>query len=196
MAAVDSPAHRQRLPRAERRAQILTAAAAAFLRGGFGATSMEDVADHAGVTRLIVYRIFSSKHDLYREVLVSVTDCLRDEFIDGAAVDESRVAVASRVLRVAREHPDAFRLLWRHAAHEPSFAGEAEAFRGVVTAYAASLLHPVVHDRTFRAWAADSLVAHLYDGICIWLDDGDPARDDEFSRRMTAGLRALVTAWS
>ena len=67
------------LPRAERRAQLLTAAATAFVRGGFDGTSMEDVAEQAGVTRLIVYRIFATKEDLYRAVLESVTDRLRDE---------------------------------------------------------------------------------------------------------------------
>src|SRR6185436_19787519 len=68
----------RRLPRAERRAQLLTAAATAFVRAGFDGTSMEDVAEQAGVTRLIVYRIFATKEDLYRAVLESVTDRLRD----------------------------------------------------------------------------------------------------------------------
>ena len=62
----------RRLPRAERRAQLLTAAATAFVSGGFDGTSMEDVAEQAGVTRLIVYRIFATKEDLYRAVLESV----------------------------------------------------------------------------------------------------------------------------
>lgn len=157
---------------------------------------MEDVADEAGVTRLIVYRIFSSKEELYRAVLVSVTDRLREEFSGTSPDDDGRTGVAARVLRVARERPDAFRLLWRHAAHEQLFSAEATAFREIVTSYAAALLHPLVHDSVVRGWAADSLVAHLYDGVCIWLDDGDPGRDDEFVRRMSAGLRALVTAWS
>ena len=49
------------LPRAARRAQLLEAAATAFLERGFDGTSMEDVAQEAGVSRLIVYRIFESK---------------------------------------------------------------------------------------------------------------------------------------
>lgn len=183
------------MPRHERRAQLIRAAAAAFLRGGYDGTSMEDVADEAGVTRLIVYRIFATKAELYRAVLASVTDRLADEFAEPPGTGESS-GVAAAVLRAARSAPDAFRLLWRHADHEPAFAAEAQAFREVATTYATALIHTYVADPVIRRWAAPSLVAHLYDGVCVWLDDGDPARDDEFADRMAAGLRALVGAWS
>src|SRR5215207_5909723 len=68
----------RRMPRAQRQAQLLTAAASAFVRGGFDGTSMEDVAEASGVTRLIVYRNFGSKEELYRAVLASVTERLAD----------------------------------------------------------------------------------------------------------------------
>jgi len=183
----------RRLPRHERRRQLLGAAAAAFLHAGYDGTSMEDVAAAAGVSRLIVYRNFGSKEELYRAVLTGVTDRLAAEF---EGVDVAAAGVARRVVRVARVDPDAFRLLWRHAVHEPAFAADVATFREIVTSYAAALLHPVLEDRTFRAWAATALVGHLYDGVCAWLDTGDPARDGEFADRMAAGLRALVTAWS
>ncbi len=187
----------RRLPREERRSQLLGAAATAFLRAGYDGTSMEDVAAEAGVTRLIVYRNFGSKEELYRAVLTGVTERLADEFApDPERVDTLRPGIVERVVRVARIDPDGFRLLWRHAAHEPAFAAEAGAFREIVTSYTAALIHPRVHDATFRTWAASALVGHLYDGVCAWLDDGDVARDDEFVDRMAAGLRALVTAWS
>jgi len=41
------------MSRTDRREQLVVAAAAAFLAGGFDGTSMEMVADRAGVTRLI-----------------------------------------------------------------------------------------------------------------------------------------------
>ena len=67
--------------RADRQAQLLRAAATAFARAGFAATSMDDVAAEAGVTKLIVYRNFDSKEDLYRSVLDGVSDRLRDEWL-------------------------------------------------------------------------------------------------------------------
>src|SRR3954454_11733847 len=60
---------RQLLARPERQAAILRGAAAAFAQSGFAATSMEDVAAACGVTKLIVYRHFDSKEELYRTIL-------------------------------------------------------------------------------------------------------------------------------
>jgi AcrR family transcriptional regulator len=180
-----------RLPRAERRAQLVRSAAAAFLAKGFDGTSVEEVAEHAGVTRLIVYRHFAGKEDLYRAVLGSVTDSLRERFDDGQPGN-----IVSTLLDVAREQPDAFRLLWRHARHEPLFAAEAEVFRLGAAEYAAGVVGRFVADPTFRRWSASALVEHLHEGICTWLDTGDPARDEEFAVRLRNGARAIVDAWS
>ena len=72
---------RQLLARPERMASILRGAASAFAKSGFAATSMEDVAAACGVTKLIVYRHFESKEDLYREVLQRVFDRQAEEFV-------------------------------------------------------------------------------------------------------------------
>ena len=74
-----------RLPRAARREQLIRAAAAAFLSAGYDKTSMDDVAKAAGVTRLIVYRIFESKEALYVAVIASVLDDLGAQFDPGSA---------------------------------------------------------------------------------------------------------------
>jgi AcrR family transcriptional regulator len=58
-----------RLGRRERREQILAAATRAFARTGFAATSLDDVAGEAGITRVILYRHVESKAELYRAVL-------------------------------------------------------------------------------------------------------------------------------
>ena len=67
----------RRLPRAERREVILRSAAQLFGRRGYAAASMEDIAAAAGVTKLILYRHFASKADLYRAVLQRVADQLK-----------------------------------------------------------------------------------------------------------------------
>ena len=104
-----------RLPRAARRAQLIEVAAGAFLERGFEATSMEDVAQAAGVSRLIVYRIFESKENLYRAVLRNVLIALGEQFA-GIDLETIRLTGATHiVLPVARAQPDAFRLLARHA---------------------------------------------------------------------------------
>jgi AcrR family transcriptional regulator len=181
----------KRMGRDDRRAQLVGAAAAAFLAAGFDATSMESVAERAGVTRLIVYRHFESKQALYRAVLDSVVESLRSEF-DPAAPS----GVAAMLLSVGRRHPDAFRLLWRHARHEPLFEKEAQAFRTIAAGFADDFIRPFVTDKELRHWGAAVIVDYLYGGICEWLDTGRRSRDDEFAAHLQAGARALVEAWS
>jgi AcrR family transcriptional regulator len=185
-----------RLPREARRAQLIEAAASTFIANGYDKTSMDQVAQTGGVSRLIVYRIFGSKEDLYRAVL-------RQLLVDlGAAFEGlSFQAVAERgaarlMMPVARAHPDAFRLLCRDAAHQQPFEDIADEFRTYVTMYARAILSTIIEDATLLDWAARTAGAHLIDGICNWLDDGDAARDEEITATMIAGLRALAGAWS
>lgn len=187
---------RSRLPRAERRAQLIRAAATAFLARGFDGTSMDDVAQQAGVSRLIVYRNFDSKSALYRGVLDSVLLDLAAQFADvDIATVRDRGAV-QMMLPVARRHPDAFRLLWRRATHEPDFADRAELFREQVVFYAHAILRDYLADGPLLEWAARTAGTHLVDGICHWLDLGEPAQDEEFAGLLMAGIRALAEAWS
>ena len=111
-----------RLPRAQRREQIVGAAAAAFLTGGYEKTSMEDVARAAGVTRLIVYRIFESKEALYLAVLNAVVDDIAQSSTDGADPErQDSESIVALLLATARRHPDGFRLLWRHTSNQGEF---------------------------------------------------------------------------
>jgi len=54
-----------RLPAAERRAQLLRAAAHIFAERGFSGTTTAELARRAGVTEPIIYRHFPSKRDLF-----------------------------------------------------------------------------------------------------------------------------------
>ena len=143
-----------RLPRVARRAQLIEAAASAFLGRGFEKTSMEDVAQAAGVSRLIVYRNFESKEDLYRAVLRQLLVEVGDAFSGLSFEDVAERGAATVMLPVARAHPDAFRLLWRDAWHQPSFADVAEEFRTYVTVYAGAILSTFITDELRLDWAA------------------------------------------
>lgn len=67
-----------RLPAAERREQLLTTSLLVFARDGYHGTSMNDVADAAGVTKPVLYQHFDSKHDLYLALLEDNGDKLAD----------------------------------------------------------------------------------------------------------------------
>jgi AcrR family transcriptional regulator len=187
-----------RLSADERRAQIIETAAGAFLAAGFDGTAMEEVARNAGISRVLLYRNFDHKRHLYRAVLASVTDEFVAGFQDRGMADIRRHGgIVGVALGIARRHPDAFRLLWRHAAHEPAFADFARNFRLVVGQYAEAMIaiDGRVTEPHLRRWCATSLATHLLDGICTWLDEGDRAHDDEFAVLQTCGLFAMVDAW-
>lgn len=188
---------RRLLSRDERQASILRAAAVAFARAGFAATSMEDVAAEAGVTKLIVYRHFDSKEELYRAVLAGVSDRLRAEFVKGRDQpdDERHGFTARSILEVARENPAGFRLLTVHSAREPQFAADLAEFRGRGVALADELLAPMIPDPVIKAWATRAIVDYLVQSVNAWLEVGDPARDPEFVDLATAGLRGMVLPW-
>ena len=187
-----------RLPRAARRAQIIETAAGAFLKAGFDSTSMDDVAEAAGISRLLIYRNFETKKHLYLAVLASVTDELVAEFeqLDLAEI-RRRGGIVRIMLEIARRHPDAFRLLWRQATHEPAFVTFSDRFRRVLGQYAETYITMTGRNIEPRMmpWCATVLAAHLLDGMSAWLDDGDPALDDDYVVLQVCGLLALIAAW-
>ncbi|HEY8547332.1 MAG TPA: TetR/AcrR family transcriptional regulator [Acidimicrobiales bacterium] len=189
------PVETKLLPRAERRASILKGAAAAFARSGFGTTSMDDVAAACGVTKLIVYRHFETKEELYRAILQSVFDRLGQELAQGLAQGLTRNLGARVQLTVARDDPDGYRLLWRHAAREPMFADYAAQAREVSSALVRQLLKLDSGDDVVDRWKAELLMTYLIEATLAWLDGGDAARDEEFVETTSEGFRALLTAW-
>ena len=58
-----------RLPAAERRRQLLDVALPVFGDKGFHSTSMNDIAEAAGVTKPVLYQHFRSKRELFLELL-------------------------------------------------------------------------------------------------------------------------------
>ena len=190
---------RQLLPRAERREAILKAAAGAFAHKGFSATSMDDVAAEAGITKLIVYRHFESKEDLYESVLERVSTRLAEEFMNVMTSDPTGRGLAVRILlTVAREHPDGFVLLWRHAAREPQFADHAERFRSQAVALARTLLARagIKGDRRLQKWQAELMMSFLVDAVLHWLEEGTPKRDQEMVEHTTRATIAIVRSWA
>lgn len=67
---------RQRLSRDERHGLILAHATEVFGTRGYHNVSMDDVAEHAGISKALVYQHFESKDELYLAVLKSFMDAL------------------------------------------------------------------------------------------------------------------------
>ena len=79
------PAVSARLPAARRRRQLLDVAHDAFAAQGFHGTSMEDIADAAGVTKPVLYQHWSSKRELFLELLEDVGAQLMDAITSSTA---------------------------------------------------------------------------------------------------------------
>lgn len=188
------------LPRAARAASILHAAARTFARGGYAATSMDDIAAEARVSKLMLYRHFNSKHELYEAVLDEVRSRLdaidhRPRTLEGVGPEQGvRDATATLLatIRVAREIPDAYRLLYLHAAHEPEFAELVGGVRERSVAKAEVLLTPLIADDSIRRWAARLIAGITDEAVLAWLDVGEPDRDEYVAERLALMLGAVL----
>lgn len=85
----------------EKRAAILLAAKALFIRNAFAGTSMDAIAADAGVSKLTVYSHFGDKDNLFREVIRSrIQDLLPEAIYEY----DSQVDVGETLLGIAQAH--------------------------------------------------------------------------------------------
>lgn len=175
----------RRLPRAARREQILRAATEAFARTGFAATSLDDVAAQAGVTKMVVYTHFESKTALYQAVLDRMGEKLNDATgapnFDGLSIEG--------LLSAAAAEPAGFRLMFHHAAREPEFRAEVDRIQRIGFEIAESYLASRIPDPAWLAWACHLLPTVAIESVIAWLDAGQPDPDGAAIR-----IRAVVTA--
>lgn len=184
----EKPGPSRRLPRAQRREQILAAATEAFAGGGFAATSLEDIAAQAGITRVILYRHFDSKSELYQAVLDRM--CTRLEAHVEDPVGGFTDASIDGLLQAAAESPAGFRLLFHHALREPEFRERIEKFRADITAAAFLQISAFVPDEALARWAAQLAPVVAIEAITAWLDTGqpEPARAARRVRQVIMGV--------
>lgn len=113
-------APRRRMPRADRRDQLIGSAEAVFVEKGFGGSSMEDVADRAGVTKPVLYDHFGSKDGL----LAAVVERAGEELLALTAAASATAASSEQALlqglvayfRFVDAHAGAWTVLLREAA--------------------------------------------------------------------------------
>jgi AcrR family transcriptional regulator len=162
-----------RLPRAERRRQILTVAAAAFAEGGFGSVTMEEIAGRVGVTRLILYRAFA------------------------APAAPSGAALRAYII-AARQDAAAFMLLFMGAAESP-IGAEIETARSQVRAeivqqaLAQAAKEGITPDPFWSPLVAELTLAIVERGAQWWLDRApQPAADDAFVEYVQRGVGGML----
>jgi AcrR family transcriptional regulator len=188
-----------RLPAQARREQILDVAVQVFARNGFHGTSMNDVAEAAGVTKPVLYQHFDSKQALYlaligevgRRLLLAITKATA-----GATTGREMTVLGFRAyFRFVAEDRDAFLLMYGTGASRDEEA--TTAVRGL-TAEAAKAISPLIAidvDPVHRRVLAQGLVG-MAEGVSRYLvelgGDFDP---DAIARQVAdlawAGLRSV-----
>jgi AcrR family transcriptional regulator len=112
----------RRLPAARRRDQLLSVALDLFGTGGYHTTSMEDIAEAAGVTKPVLYQHFPSKSVLYLELIETVGAGLLAAVSTAATAESApyhRVRAGFQAyFRFVGTRTTAFRLLFGGSARE------------------------------------------------------------------------------
>ena len=188
-----------RLPAPARREQILDVSVQVFARNGFHSTSMNDVADAAGVTKPVLYQHFDSKQDLYLALLEEAGNRLRNTVTKAVASatngkEQTEFGFKAYFRWVANDH-DAFLLLFGSRANRDE---ESVATIRRITAETAHAIAPLIaadidsdHQRTL----AHGLVG-LAEGASRHLVERGEAFDPEVLGQQVAdmawaGLRAV-----
>jgi AcrR family transcriptional regulator len=179
----------RRLRRPERREQILAAATRAFARAGFAATSLDDVAAEAGITRVILYRHFESKADMYRAVLDRA--CTR--LAETVGSDDFTEDAIPALVRAAAADPGAFRLLFRHAAREPEFRDLADSLTAASAEVAHRNLAGQIPGGPWLYWAARLIPVVTIEAVIAWLDAGQPD-SGEAAGRVAQAVHGVIQA--
>jgi AcrR family transcriptional regulator len=179
----------RRLRRLDRRDQLLVAATRAFARNGFEATNLDEVAEEAGISKVLLYRHFDSKADLYRAVL----DRSLKHLETTVGKNEFTMDSVGALLNAAAADPDGFRLLFHHAVREPEFRADMDRLRADSVAIARRQLAAVITDRAWTKWAAQLAPTVAVDAVIAWLDAGQPD-PERASQRIGRVLAAIVEA--
>ena len=183
----------------DRRAQLLRVARTTFARAGYHATSMNDVADAAGVTKPVLYQHFASKRDLFHALLDDVGNQMLEAFTRATAVasdgrEQTRQGFRAYFRWVA-ENRDAFQLLFGGAARQnDDFASAVRKFTGASAQAIAPLIAAGI-EQEHQLTLAHAIVGMAEGASRRLLERGDGFDADEIAEQLSAlawaGLRSL-----
>ncbi|MTV27122.1 TetR/AcrR family transcriptional regulator [Nitriliruptoraceae bacterium ZYF776] len=174
---------RVRMTAQERREQLVGVARSLFAERGFEATSVEEIAERAGVSKPVVYQHFGGKEGIYavvvdREVRHLTTSITRS--FDAEVPRLVAVGAAEAFLTYIEEHEEGFRVLVRDAP-TPMTGGSFATVIADVAARCERLLIDEFHDRGFDETTAPMYARMLVGAVALvgewWLDVREPPRE-------------------
>ena len=190
-----------RLPAPRRKEQLLEVALHEFAERGFHQTSMNDVADAAGVTKPVLYQHFPSKRALYLELLRAVGDQLMAEIAAATAGAPPREQVEAGLrayFRFVTGQAAAYRLMFGGGTRRDiEFAEEATRVERSIAAVIAGLIDVEGLGDDDRLLYAHGIVGLAEGTSRHWITDGLELDPDDVAARVAdlawRGLRGLRT---
>ncbi len=188
-----------RLPAARRRRQLLDVAQEVFAEQGFHATSMDDVAEAAGVSKPVLYQHFDSKRRLYSELLEDVGQQLLDAIASAtSAAATPRQQVENGFVayfRFVQQRRSAFRLLFGGGSRrDEEFADSVRRVQDAIAEAIAVLIEADI-DPAHRLLLAQGIVGLAEGTARYWVTSGLDLDPDVVASRIAdlawAGLRAV-----
>jgi len=180
----DEGTKRVRMTGQQRRAQLLDVSRALFAERGFEATSIEEIAHRASVSKPIVYEHFGSKEGIYEVVKDREVQALINQITDALVGDHPRVLLeqaAGALLTYIETQTDGFRILVR----ESPVASTTGLFASVIGDIASQVEHILAAQ--FKARGYNTKLAPLYSHALVgmvalvgqwWVDTRKPSRDE------------------
>lgn len=149
-----------RMPRRERRAQLLESALEVFVAQGYHAAAMDDIAERAGVSKPVLYQHFPGKLDLYLALLDRSCDQIIDNCraaLESTDDNKQRVGATMDVFYEYVAHDTgAFRLVFESdLTNEPAVREQVDR----VTTECAALIAGVIQQDTGFSDEASRLLA-------------------------------------
>jgi AcrR family transcriptional regulator len=193
------PSTRRRLPRAEREEQMVAAATRVFATRGFGAASMDEIADAAGISKPMLYAYFDSKEGLFLACVEKGSRELRAQVREaalGAPTPEQglyRGLVA--VMRFVEENGELWSVLYPHGpGSSGTFVEAAARAHDEMSALLAELMTMLATRRGVGPEAAleSEPLAHALTGATIAVGTWSRGRDEPAELH---ALRLMNFAW-
>lgn len=175
---------RTRMTGPQRREQLLDVGRGVFAQRGHAATTMEEIAEQAGVSKPVVYEHFGSKDGLYRAVVREEVDELTARVTAAVNTTVARLAgeqAAFAFLTYIDEREDGFRVLVRDAPVGQATGGLATVM-SIIAVRVEQLLRETFGDRGFDVESAPMYARMLTGAVAMvgqwWLDSGKRDRDE------------------
>ena len=166
-----------RMPRRERRAQLLESALEVFVAQGYHAAAMDDIAERAGVSKPVLYQHFPGKRELYLALLDVSCDMIIDNCrVALASTQDNKQRVAATMdafFEYVAGDTGAFRLVFESdLTNEPAVREQVDR----VTTECAAMIAHVIHDDTGLPDEASRLLAVSLVGLAqvsarFWLSE-------------------------